>query len=106
MTLPDEEAVDRFRRRTRGTDEATLYRNLSAGVYGPAGSRRRAVAEHALQRRFTEAAEAVQLATAGDTRRADTSLRRAQRFATWALGVAVVALVVALVGLGRAFGLF
>ena len=41
----DEDAAERFRRRTRGTELAVLRRNLAAGVYGPTGSKQRVIAQ-------------------------------------------------------------
>jgi hypothetical protein len=100
-----EKAIERFRKRTAQTDDATLYRNLGAGVYGPLGSKRRAIAERALERRLAERATAFQIATGEDRtellRRAESAARLA-RMAAW---TALLALAVALIGLARALGL-
>lgn len=104
MPAPAEDAIERFRKRTAQTDDATLYRNLGAGVYGPPGSKRRAIAESALEQRLAERATALQVATWEEpsdlVHRADAAARWARR-AAW---IALIALAVALFGLARSLG--
>lgn len=104
MSTPNEEAVERFRRRTQSTDESTLYRNLQAGVYGPQGSNRRAIAERALQLRFTAAADALQVAAGRGASEASDRMVRAGRLSISALWIAIAALGLALLGLATTFG--
>ena len=99
MNLPTDDAVHRFRLRTRGTDEATLHRNLEAGVYGPPGSARRAVAERALNARFSEVAQALQSAGGEEGARLRSQIDRLERTASRTMWLAVGALTVAVVAL-------
>lgn len=104
MSRPNEEAVERFLRRTQSTDDSTLYRNLRAGVYGPPGSPRRAVAELALQQRFTAAADALQVSAWPGTAEVSTQIDRAGRLSNRALWLAIVALGLALLSLATTLG--
>lgn len=104
MSTQNEDAVERFQRRTQGTDDATLYRNLRAGVYGPPGSTQRAVAEEALQLRFSANADALQIAAWQGTAEVSAQMERAGRLSNRALWVALVALGLALLGLARSSG--
>jgi hypothetical protein len=103
MSTPVEASVQRFLRRMENTDEATLQRNLRAGVYGPPGSPRRAVVELAIESSL--AARAQTLAVPTQDERADLKARvdRAERVARRALWLAALALVAAAIAFATSY---
>lgn len=103
MTTPHDEQIERFRKRTERVDDALLRRNLRAGVYGPPGSTRRAVAERAIELRSSERVEAVQLATERERTDLEAAVARAAARARLAVWLAVLALLAALVALARLY---
>lgn len=105
MDTPSDAAIERFWRRAERTDDATLYRNLRAGVYGTPGSTRRAVAERALDLRFAERARVLQIATREEGAELLGGAERASRVARMARWISFVALALALLGFARGFGL-
>ena len=105
MGTPSDAATERFWRRAERTDDATLYRNLRAGVYGTPGSTRRAVAERALDLRFAERAKVLQLATSAEGAELLGRAERASRVAGMARWIAILALALAILGFARGFGL-
>jgi hypothetical protein len=99
-----EEALTRFRRRVRNTDESTLRRNIEAGVYGLPGARSRAVAEHVLTERIARSAEAMWLARRDDAAALAERAERAEGIARRATWISALAFIVALVALALRFG--
>jgi len=104
MERPTGEELERFAVRTAGTDEATLYRNLGAGVYGVPGSRSRAVAEQVLSDRLRTMSATIQATRLDDTPDERSLRRAASRRATAALWLALIALAVAVAAWVRAGG--
>jgi hypothetical protein len=104
MSTNIEEALARFRRRARDTDEPTLRRNIEAGVYGLPGARSRAVAERVLAERIARSAEAMWLARRDDAAGLAERAERAEAIARRATWISALAFVVALVALALRFG--
>jgi hypothetical protein len=104
MSTNIEEALTRFRRRTRDTDEPALRRNLEAGVYGPPGAMSRAVAERVLAERIARSSEVMWLARREDAAALVARTERAEEIARRATWISTLAFVVALIALALRLG--